>query len=89
MERLEELPGNLFQLITKPPKKSAQSLNALLNDREAFDKAISDVVDHRSYTIVSILNRHSIHKDIDTDTALLLHYHYLQLHYYCYYDYLA
>lgn len=70
MERLEELPGNLFQLITKPPKKSSQSLNALLNDREAFDKAISDVVDHRSYTIVSILNRHSIHKDIDTDAAL-------------------
>lgn len=70
MERLEELPGNLFQLITQPPKKSKQSLNALLNDRTAFAKVISDVVDRKSYTIVSILNRHSIYKNVDPDVAL-------------------
>jgi hypothetical protein len=36
MERLEELPGNMFDLITEPPARSAQSLSALLSDQDAL-----------------------------------------------------
>jgi hypothetical protein len=44
MERLEEIPGNMFDLITQPPVKSMHSLESLVRDREAFTAVIDDVV---------------------------------------------
>lgn len=70
MERLEELPGNLFDLITKSPRKSEQSLNALLNDRKAFMKVVDNAVNQKIPMITSILGRYSIHKNVNIDDAI-------------------
>jgi len=44
MERLEEIPGNMFDLITQPPVKSMHSLESLVRDREAFTAVIDDAI---------------------------------------------
>jgi hypothetical protein len=70
MERLEELPGNMFDMITSAPKSSDQSLQSFLNDREAFAAIIDDVIAKKMGLITSVINRHSIRKDIDIDSAI-------------------
>jgi len=70
MERLEELPGNLFDLITKSPRRSEQSLNALLNDRKAFMKVVDNAVNQKIPMIASILGRYSIHKNVNINDAI-------------------
>lgn len=44
MERLEELPGNMFDLITQPATRSMHSLESLIRDREAFAAVIDDAL---------------------------------------------
>ena len=44
MERLEELPGNMFDLITQPATRSMHSLESLVRDREAFTAVIDDAL---------------------------------------------
>ncbi len=44
MERLEELPGNMFDLITQPATKSIHSLGSLVSDREAFAAVIDEAM---------------------------------------------
>jgi hypothetical protein len=70
MERLEELPGNMFDMITSAPKSSDQSLQSFLNDREAFTAIVNDVIAKKMGLITSVINRHSVRKDIDIDSAI-------------------
>ena len=42
MERLDELPGNMFDLITQPATKSMHSLESLIRDREAFTAVVEE-----------------------------------------------
>lgn len=70
MERLEELPGNMFDMITSAPKSSDQSLQSLLNDREAFAAVINDVIAKKISMITSVINRYSLRKDIDVGSAI-------------------
>ena len=44
MERLEELPGNMYDLITQPATRSMHSLESLVRDREAFAAVIDDAL---------------------------------------------
>ena len=44
MERLEELPGNMFDLITQPATKSIHSLGSLVSDREAFSAVVDEAM---------------------------------------------
>lgn len=44
MERLEELPGNMFDLITQPATKSMHSLESLVHDRDAFAAVIDEAM---------------------------------------------
>lgn len=44
MERLEELPGNMFDLITQPATRSMHSLESLIRDRDAFTALIDDAL---------------------------------------------
>jgi len=44
MERLEELPGNMFDLITQPAIKSMHSLESLIRDRNAFAAVIDETL---------------------------------------------
>lgn len=44
MERLEELPGNMFDLITQPATRSIHSLGSLVSDREAFSAVIDEAM---------------------------------------------
>lgn len=57
MEQLEELPGNLFDLITEPPIKSARSLNALIKDRETFAEIVNVAVDRARKSINSAISK--------------------------------
>jgi len=70
MERLEELPGNMFDMITSSPKSSDQSLQSFLNDREAFAAIIDDVIAKKIGLITSVINHYSVRKDIDIDSAI-------------------
>lgn len=44
MERLEELQGDLFELITQPASKSQRSLEVLLGEPDAFNDLITDTL---------------------------------------------
>lgn len=44
MERLEELPGNMYDLITKPATRSIHSLESLVRDRDAFAAVIDEAM---------------------------------------------
>lgn len=70
MERLDELPGNMFDMITSAPKNSGQSLQSFLNDREAFAAVVNDVIAKKIGMITSVINRYSVRKDIDIDSAI-------------------
>jgi len=44
MERLEELPGNMYDLITQPATRSMHSLESLVHDRDAFAAVIDEAM---------------------------------------------
>jgi hypothetical protein len=44
MERLEEIPGNMFDLITQQPSTSVQALESLVHDREIFTAVIDNAI---------------------------------------------
>lgn len=55
MERLEELPGNMFDLITKPATKSIHSLESLVRDRDAFTAVIDEAMNRSKRAIDSAI----------------------------------
>ena len=57
MERLDELPGNMFDLITKSPMVSSRSLKSLINDRSAFSAVIERAVELSKTTIDQALSK--------------------------------
>lgn len=67
MEQLEELPGNLFDLVTEPPIKSARSLNALIRDREAFEEIVSTAVDRARKSINTAISKSTRKVDPDEE----------------------
>lgn len=56
MERLEELPGNMFDLITQPVTKSTHSLASLASDREAFASVIDEAMKKSRRAIESTIS---------------------------------
>jgi hypothetical protein len=44
MERLDELPGNMFDLITQPASKSSHSLESLMHDHSAFSALVDEAI---------------------------------------------
>jgi hypothetical protein len=65
MERLEELPGNMFDLITQPATKSMQSLESLVRDREAFTAFVNDSMARSKRAVESATRNAS--RPIDTE----------------------
>ena len=55
MERLEELPGNMFDLITQPATRSMHSLESLVRDRDAFTAVIDDALSRSKRSIDSAI----------------------------------
>lgn len=57
MERLEELPGDMPELITQPASKSQRSLEVLLREPEAFGRMIDDVISQSTRVIRTAISR--------------------------------
>ena len=57
MERLEEVPGNMFDMITEPATESVRSLVSLINDRRAFNEMIDEVIRKSRNAILSTIKK--------------------------------
>ena len=57
MERLEEIPGNMFDMITEPATESVRSLESLMNDRRAFNEMMDEVIRKSKSAILSTINK--------------------------------
>jgi len=57
MERLEQLPGNMFDLITEPATSSMQSLRSLISDHQAFGDMVDNVIEKNERTISSVISK--------------------------------
>lgn len=71
MERLEELPGNLYDLISSSPGRSKISLNALLNDRDAFTSLIDKIMSKLNQSIINIIKSSPLQVDANIQTSVL------------------
>lgn len=71
MERLDEIPGNMFDLITQPPIKSMHSLESLVHDREAFGAVIDDAIGKTRRAITSAITGSPRGGDVDNETERL------------------
>ena len=71
MERLEELPGNMFELISASPARSKISFNAIIRDRKAFSVIIDKVIKSTNQSIIEVLNSVQRKIDIDVEISLL------------------
>lgn len=71
MERLEEIPGNMFDLITQSPVKSMHSLESLVRDREAFAVVIEDAIEKTRRAITSAIMGSSKNKNVDEEIERL------------------
>jgi hypothetical protein len=65
MERLDPLPGNMFDLITEPATKSMRSLESLLHDRQAFNDMIDEAMKKSERAIASAISSadHPVDRD--------------------------
>jgi len=65
MERLENLPGNMFDLITEPPLQSAKSLSALISDRETLKMIIEKTIKSSSHILSRFFSDYgSLHRKL-------------------------
>ncbi len=71
MERLEELPGNMFDMITQPPTKSMQSLKSLLKDRAAFNDMIDEAIKKSERAIDAAISESPKRVDRDEEVERL------------------
>lgn len=67
MERLEELPGNMFDLITKSPMVSNRSLRSLINDRSAFRLVVDRAIEVSKPSIDRSISRSKKNLDVDDE----------------------
>jgi len=71
MERLEELPGNMFDLITQPATKSMRSLESLVRDRQAFNDMIDEAMKKSERSIDSAIKNSARKVDHDEEVERL------------------
>jgi hypothetical protein len=71
MERLEELPGNMFDLITQPATKSMRSLESLVRDRQAFNDMIDEAMKKSERSIDSAIKNSTRKVDRDEEVERL------------------
>jgi len=71
MERLEELPGNMFELISASPVRSKISFNALIRDRKAFTMIIDNIIELTRKSIIDVLKVVQRKIDIDVEISRL------------------
>ena len=68
MERLENLPGNMFDLITEPPLQSARSLSALISDRETLRTIIEKTISSSSHILSRFFSDYGrVHSNLMND----------------------
>lgn len=67
MERLEELPGNMYDLITKPATRSMHSLESLVRDRDAFAAVIDEAMNRSKRAIDSAITSAARGSDPDEE----------------------
>lgn len=71
MERLEELPGDMFELITQPASKSSRSLEVLLREPAAFDDMIDGAIAQSRSTISKVISKSPNPGDEEEKIAIL------------------
>jgi hypothetical protein len=71
MERLDELPGNMFDLITQPATRSMHSLESLVRDREAFTAVVDEALSRSKRAIDAAIAGAPRNVDVTEETDRL------------------
>lgn len=71
MERLEELPGDMFELITQPASKSSRSLEVLIREPDAFGGMVDDAIAQSEEMIRKVISKSTDPADEDAKISKL------------------